>query len=387
MVKMVICSDTHLNAYYAKMRPEQLERRRERLRKAFQEAVDFAIEQKVDIFIHAGDLFDMPDPRYLEVIFAFKELVRLKNAGIRTFLIGGTHDIPKARYEGGGAPSLLIFEIANLAKVFRNFYHPQPEILDLDGRRIVLAGVSCDPRVREGNPFQQLQFTPPEGDLTIFMFHYAIEGRIPSMYEGAIVPLQNLRELPADLIIAGHLHPHSHFEIGNKLVIIPGAMERFDFGEEKNECGFYYLEWEREPIVKYQRVSAQPMRTLEVNVATINLHPKNQRFSFLVTLLKDNSHPDQLLKLKIFGEAEREFLQDVPLNRLLEEGNANNFYFDLDTRELRMKIPGLGGGEPSRTIDEEIREAGKSLVERQEELKELIDEAISLALSRWEEAR
>ncbi len=387
MVKMVICADTHLNAYYAKMRPEQLERRREYLRKAFQQVVDFAIGEKVDIFLHAGDLFDMPDPRYLEVIYVFRELMRLQSAGIKTFIIGGTHDIPKTRYEAGGAPGLLIFEVANLAKVFRNFYSTQPEVIDLDGKNIAIAGVSCDPRVREGNPLQALDFTPPKADLVIFMLHYAIEGKIPSRYEGAVIPLTQLRELPCDILIAGHLHPHSHFEIGDKYVIIPGATEHFNFGEEKNECGFYYVEWENKPKIQYHRISTQPMRTLALNMEEINLQPKDERFRFLLSRIKEVSHPEQLLKFKIYGEGEREFLQYIPLTRLWEEGNASNFYFEIDLKELKFKDSVIATTGGTHSIKEEIEQAAKGIKEKKEELSELLEEALHLALSKWEEAR
>ncbi|MGB9798404.1 MAG: metallophosphoesterase family protein, partial [bacterium] len=147
-VKIVICADTHLNAYYAKMRPEQLEKRREYLRNAFKQIVDFAIEEKADIFLHAGDIFDMPDPRYSELIFVLNEFMRLKSAGIKSFLIGGTHDIPKARYEAGGAPCIYLLDVIGAVKVFKQQYSVETEVIDVKGKRITIAGVSCDPRVR-----------------------------------------------------------------------------------------------------------------------------------------------------------------------------------------------------------------------------------------------
>jgi len=63
MVKIVITADNHLGKYYKKLLPEKLQERRKRLRDAFEEVVNFAIEEKVDIFVQAGDLFDSPNPR------------------------------------------------------------------------------------------------------------------------------------------------------------------------------------------------------------------------------------------------------------------------------------------------------------------------------------
>jgi DNA repair exonuclease SbcCD nuclease subunit len=383
MVKMVICADTHLNAYYAKMRPEQLEKRREYLRNAFKFVVDFAIEEKVDLFLHAGDLFDMPDPRYLELIFVFRELMRLKEAGIKTFLIGGTHDIPKARFEAGGAASILIYDIGQVARVFRGA-RIQSEIVNIEGNTITIAGVSCDPRLREGNPLEGLEFHSDNSDFTIFMFHYAIEGKIPPNYEGAVVPIHWLRQLPADLVIAGHLHPHSHFDLGNKLVIIPGATERFDFGEEKNECGFYYVELEEKPKIKYQKIPAQPMQNLEIHSAEITSKPKGERFHYLLSRIREVSHPEKLLKCKLMGEIENDVLMEVPFNQILEEGNTSNFFFDLDWQGLKIKRGGYeGGGESPASVEEEMKSVAESL----EEEKELLKEALDLALLKWKEAR
>jgi DNA repair exonuclease SbcCD nuclease subunit len=383
MVKMVICADTHLNAYYAKMRPEQLERRREYLRNAFKFVVDFAIEEKVDIFLHAGDLFDMPDPRYLELIFVFREFMRLKEAGIKTFLIGGTHDIPKARFEAGGAASILIYEIGQVARVFRGT-GIQAETLNIQGKSITIAGISCDPRIRDGNPFEGLEFQPDNSDFTIFMFHYAIEGKIPSRYEGAVVPLHWLRQLPADLVIAGHLHPHSHFDLGNKFVIIPGATERFDFGEEKNECGFYYLQLADKPKIEYIKISAQPMQNLEIHSEEIMSKPKGERFPYLLSRIKEVSHPEKLLKCKLIGEIENDVLMEVPFNQILEEGNTSNFFFDLDWQGLKIKRRGYEeGGEGPTNVEEEMKCVAKGI----EEDKELVKEALELALSKWREAR
>ncbi|MBC7329124.1 DNA repair exonuclease [bacterium] len=383
MVKMVICADTHLNAYYAKMRPEQLEKRREYLRNAFKSVVDFAIEKKVDIFLHAGDLFDMPDPRYLELLFVFRELMRLKEAGIKTFMIGGTHDIPKARFEAGGAASILIYEIGQVARVFRGA-KIQSETINVGGKSITIAGISCDPRIRDGNPLEGLEFHPDNSDFTIFMFHYAIEGRIPQRYEGAVVTLHWLRQFPADLFIAGHLHPHANFDLERKSVIIPGATERFDFGEEKNDCGFYYLQLTDKPKIEYQKISAQPMQNIEIHSDEIIQKPKGERLGYLLSRIKEVSHPEKLLKCKLIGEIENDVLMEVPFNQILEEGNKSNFFFDLDWQGLKIKRGGFeGSGEGPTNVEEEMKSVARSI----EEEEELVKEALDLALSKWREAR
>ncbi|MGB9876185.1 MAG: metallophosphoesterase family protein [bacterium] len=383
-VKIVICADTHLNAYYAKMRPEQLEKRREYLRNAFKQIVDFAIEEKADIFLHAGDIFDMPDPRYSELIFVLNEFMRLKSAGIKSFLIGGTHDIPKARYEAGGAPCIYLLDVIGAVKVFKPQYSVETEVIDVKGKRITIAGVSCDPRVRDGNPLEKLQFPSINSDFGIFMFHYAIEGRMPPNYEGAVVSLHTLRAIPFDLVIAGHLHPHFHFDLGNKLVIIPGATERIDFGEEKNETGFYLLEIAEKPRISYKKISAQPMQNLEIHCEEFKHRPKDERLNYIISRIKSVSHPEKLLKCKLMGEIENDILREIPFVHIYREGSTMNFFFDFDWQGLRLKRAGYVGRDNGPTsVEEELKSVAESL----EEDRELIKSALDLALSKWREVR
>ena len=59
----------------------------ERLRRAFQQATEFAVGQRVDLFVQAGDLFDTAVPDERDRSFVAARLAQLRQAGIRTFAI------------------------------------------------------------------------------------------------------------------------------------------------------------------------------------------------------------------------------------------------------------------------------------------------------------
>ncbi len=59
----VVTSDNHLDAYYEKMRPVQLEERRKRILSNFNKTVEYALENGVDYYFNCGDLFDRATPR------------------------------------------------------------------------------------------------------------------------------------------------------------------------------------------------------------------------------------------------------------------------------------------------------------------------------------
>src|SRR5688572_22818664 len=144
MITAAVTSDNHLGVYYARLRPDQLEERRRALQQAFERVVDAAIEMKADLFLHAGDLFDRPDPRNAERLFVARQIHRLQEANIPVYAITGNHDSPRSYgYDGGIAPQE---EMAALGAVrlFRNTDDLQWETLSIKGHQVCIWGMSSD---------------------------------------------------------------------------------------------------------------------------------------------------------------------------------------------------------------------------------------------------
>ena len=91
MLRFLHTADVHLGARHADL-GEQAAAMRERQFAAFRRSVDLAIEERVDLFLIAGDLFDSNTQPRRSVERVAAELHRLVVAGIRTVLIPGTHD-------------------------------------------------------------------------------------------------------------------------------------------------------------------------------------------------------------------------------------------------------------------------------------------------------
>ena len=72
---------------------EQAAAQRERQFAAFKATVDLAIEERVDLFLIAGDLFDSNAQPRRSAERVAAELARLAGAKIRTVIIPGTHDV------------------------------------------------------------------------------------------------------------------------------------------------------------------------------------------------------------------------------------------------------------------------------------------------------
>jgi DNA repair protein SbcD/Mre11 len=91
MLRLLHTADVHLGARHADL-GEAATAQRERQFAAFEAAVDLAIEEKVDLFLVAGDLFDSNTQPRRSVERVAAELARLGKARVRAVIIPGTHD-------------------------------------------------------------------------------------------------------------------------------------------------------------------------------------------------------------------------------------------------------------------------------------------------------
>lgn len=382
MIKAVVTADNHLNNHYAKMTPVQLEERRKRLRQVFRETTDFALDQGVQLYLHAGDLFDMPDPRTSELIAVTREFRKLHEAGIPIFCIGGTHDVPKMR-TAGATPQRLFHE-GGQAHVFTDPEDPSPVSLDLGGMKISIGGIPTDPRIVRGeDPLEGVEYKR-ETDFSILLTHYGIEGYIHADADEPVLTRSSISEMDGvDLFIAGHIHKSERFGIGDKTILIPGSTERMTFGEIGIQPGFWLLEIESPQDIRTTRISthAQPMKILTVRTTEL---PEEDPTEYVINRIQAVSNPDQLLQCRIAGPITREQYHQLHQREIWLMGCRENFYFDWNARNLtveNVKASSTGirlGISPK----DEITDVAESMISESSNTqeKQLIEEARNRAL-------
>lgn len=98
-MRIVHFSDTHLgHSDYTELDPETgLNQREIDIYKVFREIIDYIIDTKPDLVIHAGDLFDSTRPPNKAIFEAYEQFYRLSNAKIPTVVIAGNHSTPRQR--------------------------------------------------------------------------------------------------------------------------------------------------------------------------------------------------------------------------------------------------------------------------------------------------
>ena len=337
IVTAVITADNHLNRYYDRMSPQRLEVRRRHLRRGFHQAVEYALEHRVDLFLQAGDLFDTPDPRNLDREFVARELGRLRAAGIRVYGVGGNHDTPKQRTDQGGALPQGIYSELGALHLFEGDGVPT-EMLTVDGLRVAIGALPWSPLVGSGrDPLEGVDWAP-EADLGIFLFHHSIEGHIFPGANEAIVARASLDRLRnTQLVIAGHVHHGADWRMGPMQVLIPGATELMTFGETGTPS-FSVVELAKGGgVARLDRikVACQPRKTLTVRTTDLDsTGGEGDLCAAIMRRVEPSCATDTMFRLLLEGPVTREGYRELDLPRLFAFGQAHAFQFDVDSSGL-----------------------------------------------------
>ena len=345
MITAIVTSDNHLGAYYARFRPERLGQRRRQLQEGFRRVVDAALERRVDLFLHAGDLFDRPDPRNAERHFVASQFKRLQEAGIPVFAIAGNHDSPRSfGYDGGVLPQeeMHVLDAIHLFKSTDTF---GVHTLTIGGQKVAVRGMSSDfNRPDNSCPLEGLEAQPRAGDIDLMLLHYSVEGWGPPFAQEPCLLLANLTKLETDAICVGHLHRRNETRLPQGSVLLnPGATEHINFGEESLPCGCWLLHCQPGQVqTEYVPLPTQPMRTLEMDVTDLPPAAEDSNDPLMETLLArivEASLSEQLLRVRLTGRLPRTRFQGLDLSRLLTQGSAGNFHCQLETDHLTVFDP------------------------------------------------
>jgi len=219
------CGDVHLGAPFrglADPSPALAERIRDAPARAFQRLVDFAIERRVAAVLVAGDLFDAADRNLRAQIQLRDQLVRLDEAGIRTFVAAGNHDPLGGRVASISYPASV------------HWFGERVEDVPLraEGREVARVwGVSYgQPEVRD-NLVHRFP-TDPEGPFRIALLHANVGDR-PEHGRYSPCSLDDLVSRRFDYWALGHVHRRETLRSDRPVVHYPGNTQ----GLHRKETG------------------------------------------------------------------------------------------------------------------------------------------------------
>ncbi len=340
VVTVVLTADNHLGYAGLSQRPRKREECRRRLRHAFQMATDFAVNQGVDLFIQAGDLFDTPNPDERDRSFVAERLAQLRKKGIRAFALGGVHDTPVNSHSVPDkvppAPQISFERLGAL-----HYFAPQnnrgtakattlmePVIIDVHGVRIGICGLSVVGD-QEGDPLAHLRVQDDiEGAaISLLVLHAPIEdlttGSSSLEIRAQVGRASIANQTKFQHILAGYHHAHRQLRIGNCNVVVAGATQHFDFSDLDDNPGFVFLGLAADGIrwCNHIPVDSLPLRRLVVN--TSELWPDGTKH--VIEQLRPLCDPQALVQVRLEGALTRGQYHQLDFNQVRRYGEEHCF--------------------------------------------------------------
>ncbi|NDD64086.1 MAG: DNA repair exonuclease [Acidobacteria bacterium] len=218
---------------------------------AWQDVIErYAIGEKVDFVLVAGDFFDARKVEPQAMNHAIAGLERLRNAGIPVVAIEGNHDCREAESSFSWMRSLSQWRFLHLLEPV---YDATGVSLlpwndgDRRGSYIDIAGVRIFGSLWYGSTVSQalgplietLRRHVDERLYSVLMLHTDVEGQLNRPIPA--LPVARLAELRSSIRYLALGHTHRNFEIDG-WVYNPGSLEACNVDEYFNERGAYLVE-------------------------------------------------------------------------------------------------------------------------------------------------
>jgi exonuclease SbcD len=242
MIRVAHFSDTHLG-----YRQYNLEEREQDIYRALDEIGDKILEERVDIVVHCGDLFDSPRPTP-QAYREFKKFLAKLDGKVKFFAVLGDHDRPKSR---GIAPQLIFEDQIHILGVNGCEEH---QVVSVNNEEILVAGLSNlsrGYRVMLLEELKKLSNLYVSGKRGILLLHEAVDKFLP--YEGAFE--LHMNEIPKNFgyVAMGHLHARIRASLGDGELAYPGSSEIISkteiSGWQKQGKGFNVVDFKSEGVV------------------------------------------------------------------------------------------------------------------------------------------
>jgi DNA repair protein SbcD/Mre11 len=202
-VKLAHLADAHLGIrQYQRLNPAGINQREADVAQAFRSAIDGVIAARPDAIVIAGDLFHSVRPPNSAIVFAFRQLQRLREAlpDAPVVLIAGNHDTPRS---------------ADTGSILRLFEELGVDVATDEARRLVypaldLSVLAVPHQAVVGADRASLRPAGSQGH-QVLVLHGEVEGIYPgdrsaTDYGGALIDPQELRAGGWSYVALGDFH-------------------------------------------------------------------------------------------------------------------------------------------------------------------------------------
>lgn len=358
-ITLVLTADNHLGYTAFGQHPRKREEQQQRLRRALQQATDFAIGQGVDFFMQAGDLFDLTSPDERDRSFVSARLAQLRQAGVRVFALGGVHDTPPETHsllgEVAQAPQASFAHLGVMHYFPPNpplpagamNWAPTPVMVKVRDVQVGICGLGVLAG-QEGNPLMHIkeQSEIERATISLLLLHAPIEGLtigtslLDSRAQVSRSSIEN--QSLFRYILAGYHHSYQHLRIGHCEVIVAGATQRIDFSTPKQEPGFVFLGLAADGIRWCKHIAVDLLKLQRLLIQTSELWTDDRNTSDstptddIIERLQPLCNEETMVQLRLAGTLARGQYHQLDLNQIRRYGEEHCFALAIDDSGLEI---------------------------------------------------
>ena len=310
------------------------------------ELVEYAINNHIDLVLFCGDAYKSRDPSQTHQREFAKRIRRLSEAHIPVFLLVGNHDLPNAV---GRATAVDIYHTLAVEHVYVG---NKPGVYPISTNEGIIQ-VAALPWLRRSALMSREEMKNLSIDqvneklqeiLTAKVFEAAAEidiklpailaahitvsnaksGSETSMIMGRdpLLLLSNISQPVFDYVALGHIHKGQVLN-ESPPVVYAGSLERFDFGDEGQEKGFYEVTidsrgGEKQVSYEFHPVNARRFLTIQADIGVDEPDPTAVLVDN-ITKYKDDIQ-DAIVRIQMTLPKKLEgVIRDAEIYKMLEE--------------------------------------------------------------------
>ncbi|VVB78147.1 DNA double-strand break repair protein Mre11 [uncultured archaeon] len=304
---------------------------------SFRRAIQTCIEEKVNFILFTGDLFDSSFPPIEILKDTFTEFRRLKEAGIKCFVIAGSHD-----YSVSGKTFLDVLEKAGFCEICK--YEDEKDKIVLKPSIYESYHIYGYPGKKSGLEVQDLKklhiAEPYSNYFRILMLHTTVT----EAAQGLPIDSISLNDLPkADYYALGHIHIDFEKEINGKPAIYGGPTFPNNFKElEELKFGSFYII----NVEGYTKITKKEIKLRDVEFIEVEVLNALKGTEKILSELEKRDLKDKIILLKVFGLLKEGKVSDIKFqeieNYLVKAGSysflKNTSKLEVERQELQIQL-------------------------------------------------
>lgn len=330
MVKFAHIADSHLGGW---RQPELQFLNTESFKKAIQTCID----EKVNFILFTGDLFDSSFPPIEILKDTFTEFRKLKEAGIKCFVIAGSHD-----YSVSGKTFLDVLEKAGFCEICK--YEEQDDKIILKPSIYESYHIYGYPGKKSGLEVQDLKKLYIEEPYSNYFRILMLHTTVTEAAQGLPIESISLNDLPkADYYALGHIHIDFEQEINGKPAIYGGPTFPNNFKElEELRFGSFYII----NVEGYTKIIKKEIKLKEVEYIEVEIINAIKGTEKIISELEKRNLKDKIVLLKVYGLLKEGKVSDIKFSEIenyLEKTGAyvflkNTSKLEIEKQELQIQL-------------------------------------------------